>query len=62
MRREIVVRATKIDSRSGRVKTHAPGRTCICGTRLSIYNRTERCFIHESPHFVRYRARAKQGA
>ena len=29
--------------------TYAPGRVCVakgCGTRLSIYNESERCWLH----------------
>lgn len=36
-----------------RARTYPGGRTCGsegCTTRLSIYNRSERCWVHEPPH------------
>ncbi len=46
------IRGVAADKGAPRAKTYAGGRTCGedgCATRLSIYNRNEHCWVHESP-------------
>jgi hypothetical protein len=47
------IRGIAADRLTARAKTYAGDRTCGeegCATRLSIYNRTDRCWVHEPPH------------
>ncbi|MGD2051974.1 MAG: hypothetical protein PVI35_05810 [Acidimicrobiia bacterium] len=44
--------------RGRRPKTNATERVCaaeFCATRLSRYNRSDRCFLHQAPRFPRVR-------
>jgi hypothetical protein len=46
------IRGVAPDSGRGPIRTRARDRTCGhdgCGTLLSVYNRSERCWIHEPP-------------
>ncbi len=49
-----VVRGHRIDGRApGETRRFAAGRTCAadrCATRLSAYNPSRYCWLHESPH------------
>lgn len=54
-----------VDARPSR--TFASGRVCTapgCSTRLSIYNRTAHCAVHEEPrpYYVRGKRRSSRAA
>ena len=51
-------RGTRVRELPRRNRTYPPGRVCAelgCGTRLSVYNRSDRCWQHEPvrPYFER---------
>lgn len=43
MNSDTVVRAT-VPGKYKRVKTYDSGRACKCGTILSIYNKSDKCY------------------
>jgi len=43
MNRETIVRAT-LPGRYKKIKSFSPGRECHCGTIISIYNKSDKCY------------------
>lgn len=49
---ELPIRGISPGREAKRAQTYASDRTCgheACATRLSIYNRADRCWLHEPP-------------
>jgi hypothetical protein len=53
VRRDEAIRGTAIPQKGRRPRRIAEERMCSaddCSTKLSVYNRTDVCWIHEEPH------------
>jgi len=55
---DLTMRAARPTGRSRRPKTFNTGRVCAhetCSTRISLYNRSDSCFVHAPKHYPRLR-------
>ena len=53
VRRDEAIRGTAIPQKGRRPRRMAEDRSCSaadCSTKLSVYNRSQFCWVHEEPH------------
>jgi hypothetical protein len=53
VRRDEAIRGTAVPQKGRRPRRMADDRACAasdCSTKLSVYNRTPYCWVHEEPH------------